>query len=93
MSTNRVGNQPGNRRARLAQAALLLCLMGSLSALAQTTEEPDSQAAEAPPATSNSGTDKANANPAPTEPGGDYEDFVPSEEISEDLSVSFPVDI
>ena len=59
--------------------ALLLGLLG-LAALASAG---DQAAAQAPPAP---------AAPAPT-PVPDIEDFVPSEKVSADDAVAFPVDI
>ena len=61
--------------------ALLLGLLG-LAALASAG---DQAAAQAPPA-------PATPTPAPT-PAPDIEDFVPSEKVSADDAVAFPVDI
>ena len=84
-----------------APAALALALALALSvaiAVAQPADEPTSapqQAAEAPDPQSASGEISGQPN-APRESGGSDDspfDYQATEKISEDLSVSFPVDI
>ena len=65
---------------------LLLLALAGLAALASAG---DQAASQSPPATA---PPSATGAPAPP-PGGDIEDFVPSEKVSADEAVAFPVDI
>lgn len=62
---------------------LVRVLLLGLAGLAAIASAGDQAAPQPPPAP---------ANPAPT-PGPDIEDFVPSEKVSADDAVAFPVDI
>lgn len=83
----------------LALAVLVLCAGGSL---AQTTDdaqpaEPDPSAAAtvaepAPPAQADGGVDDGATQPDEQEANTQAR-FIPTEQISQDLGVSFPVDI
>lgn len=64
---------------RLARAGLLITLFG-LVGIAAAQESSDDSTAEQPA-------------PAPKTTATTKDTFTPSEEVSEDLSVSFPVDI
>ena len=79
---------------------LALCLGGAVSVSAQA---PDQEPEQEPEATVTSGSDapailtptdstEPPSSDAPTDPGAIL-DYEPTESISEDLSVSFPVDI
>ncbi len=77
-------------------AALLLAAQGALRAQDDPEADPGkAQAAEDKAATADSGEGEASPapTPAPQESGDDPFDYRASEQISEDLSVSFPVDI
>ncbi len=89
------------RPARACSAAALVLLFSSLPLAAQTPAErppeqvetpaeQDPSAADTPDLPSATTADTADA--APTEPEDPF-DYEASEQISEDLSVSFPVDI
>jgi len=63
-------------------------LLLGLAGLAAMASAGDQAAPQPPPAP----VTRAPATPAPT-PGPDIEDFVPSEKVSADDAVAFPVDI
>jgi hypothetical protein len=68
---------------------LVRSLLLGLAALAAIASAGDQATSEPPPAPAEPG---ATAAPAPP-PAGDIEDFVPSEKVSADDAVAFPVDI
>lgn len=72
--------------------ALLAFIAAALAALALAQEAPQ-ESPQAPASTTAPAAESAtDAEPAPRGAGSE-ERFVPSEDISEDLSVSFPSDI
>ncbi len=75
---------------------LALCLGGAVSVSAQEPEqEPEATVAsdsEAPAIVTPTDSAEPPSSDAPTDPGAIL-DYEPTESISEDLSVSFPVDI
>lgn len=71
---------------------LLIGLLATLfidASVAQT----ESKTKQAPPQTESSNPENNVPDKKAPDQKADTEDFIPSEEISEDLSVSFPVDI
>jgi len=93
-------NKPALAAKALSAWVLALCLGGAVSVSAQA---PDKEPEQEPEATvAGDGAAPAIATPAdsaepppsdaPTDPGAIL-DYEPTESISEDLSVSFPVDI
>ena len=77
--------------ASMARFALLSLALWPASAYPQATPEPDS--APEPDAVAAPGDDAVSADPAPDPSEEPLDDYEASEQISEDLSVSFPVDI
>jgi len=69
--------------------SLVRLLLLSLAGLAVIASAGDQAVPQTPPASAAPG---ATAAPAPP-PAGDIEDFVPSEKVSADDAVAFPVDI
>lgn len=100
---------PASPTARVLAACLTAAMMGLAGAAHSPPAEAAAAAAEAPPAPNGAsaapqasesaragGEDNAPSErekPATGEPSSSTEVFVPSEEISEDFTVSFPVDI
>ena len=79
---------------RLASIMMLLALLGSAALAEEETPKPEVEGA--PPqeqAPAPIPEPAATSAPTPSTVAKSPETFVPSEEISEDLSVSFPVDI
>lgn len=74
---------------------LLLLTLAFQPGLAQEETGQDSPAAEEEQQTETEGNEQAgDASPeSPEDISRAFEDFVPSAQVSEDLSVSFPVDI
>lgn len=56
-------------------------------------EQPEPENTNSTPASGDSGSQNNSAPPPPVADSGDFEVFDPTEDISEDLSVPFPVDI
>ena len=82
---------PGRLRLAAAAAAWLLAA-GSWPALAGEADAPPTEAVEKPE--SEESADASTREPAPATASEESpEVFIPSEDISEDLSVRFPVDI
>ena len=83
-------------RSRLLKALAGLMAAGALLALpvaSQTVEQQPTPAPEDTAEESGEDTIAESAAPAPAESSEDPFDYEASEQISEDLSVSFPVDI
>ena len=76
------------------QWAMLLVLFAT-NAGAQNPQNPQDPSAEVLPAITEQTTDEdsVQTEDSGAESNGRFRDFVPSEKISEDLSVPFPVDI
>ena len=78
-----------------AAAALWLLVAGTWPALAGEAEAPATEATSE--AETEEGAERAEAPPRETAPANASEEspevFIPSEDISEDISVRFPVDI
>ena len=68
---------------------VLICFLSFLSYAEQAADQPLSQAQKEPEAQTET-TEKQAEN---TEANADFKTFQPSEDISEDLAVPFPVDI
>jgi hypothetical protein len=81
-------------RTQLATAILIAVLFPAIPGIAQQTDAEDPKAAESNDA-QQSGAEPETNTPPPAPPASDDSpyDYRASEEISEDLSVSFPVDI
>ena len=80
---------------RSRSVAMLAALLGVLlvkPVLGQEPVEPDNSMVEPDTAAPAESIDDG-ASPAATDPSGVVLDYEPTESISEDLSVSFPVDI
>jgi hypothetical protein len=77
---------------RVVAAGSLLLLMASLS-LAQEGQDAEQETATPPAARADQEPDKTSASDSPAQAPTDPFDYESSEQISEDLSVSFPVDI
>ena len=73
-----------------ALAAMLLILAGVPAVNAQ--EQVDAEVTEVQPG-EDSDAESAEATDAEAEPQGDDDNFIPTEKINVDSSVSFPVDI
>lgn len=80
---------------RLLATLLLWALLCGMPLAAEKPASVSGDASPAPAATSGKkqAETPAQAVPPPAAPAESPETFMPSEEISEDLSVSFPVDI
>ena len=82
---------------RILTVATLCLVLGAAPLCAQqTTEAPQQDSKETPKSQDNQAADKPVAPPAALPPATNNDspfDYRSSEEISEDLSVSFPVDI
>jgi hypothetical protein len=76
-------------------AAIVLLLLLAAPLLAAPLQAQEAQAPAAPDSANDTGntTETAGDEPAPAERSESPFDYKSSEEISEDLSVSFPVDI
>jgi hypothetical protein len=72
---------------------LARAILGALLLAGGVAEGPAAPPPEAGPASAGGQDPGTEARPAPSPPGGDLEEFVPSEEIPLDSAVSFPVDI
>jgi len=72
---------------------LLTLLLGSTALVAQETDPQESAPKDEAPATAEPAAKPATPAPAPAANDDSPFDYRSSEEISEDLSVSFPVDI
>ena len=71
--------------------ALAALLLGGLAGAVQSAEQPTG--ANPPPPTAQEGRSAPADNPEGAEDAEQQEVFLPSEEISEDFAVPFPVDI
>ena len=78
---------------RAVVAAIFLSLMFGLAWGQEDAVAPEAEAQERQSDDSAEGNDQAATEPQPDAAAGDPFDYESSEQISEDLSVSFPVDI
>lgn len=80
---------------KILRPAALMIMMFTLGAIPATVAQTDSDEAAPPPRASEDLQDIANttAQRGAAAPAAPLEDYEASEQISEDLSVSFPVDI
>jgi hypothetical protein len=89
-----MSNNPANRRSAATAALALVLLAGAANCPAQTATEPPANTPDRTPAPDPQDSPQPDSpSSAPAEDEKSPFDYRSSEEISEDLSVSYPVDI